>query len=223
MEPLFDGNVQRIVSSPEQDDHSPNRHFSMDGILMKTPILEGYNLLNHPGVSRLKRSAGLTEIFYLAKQVEQRPALDRASFTTDNELLEHAAHEVEAITLKRSAFTHEPIALGSGGGEIHSVKVGPGIYEVNVHSESAGFLTGMFKYFPGWTVAVDDRPAVLLRKNYFFNGVRLEPGEHRVRFEFTPRWLWLIALPYVGAIVWLLGSLATPYLFRGRNPQTAEA
>ncbi|MBK7891787.1 MAG: hypothetical protein IPJ84_13400 [Bdellovibrionales bacterium] len=223
VEPLFEGNLQKIVSPPEQDDQGRNRRFSTDGILKKTPILESYNLLNHPGVSRLKRSAGLTEIFYFAKQVEQRPELDRANFSSDNDLLEHTAREVEAITLKRSAFTHEPVAVASGSGEIRSVKVSPGAYEVSVHSETAGFLTGMFKYFPGWTVAVDDRPAVPLRTNYFFNGVRLEPGEHRVRFEFKPRWLWLIALPYVGAIVWPPGFLATPYLFRGRNPQTAEA
>lgn len=167
--------------------------------------------------------AGLTEIFYLAKQVEQRPELDRVNYSSDNELLEFAAREIESITQSRGAFTHEPVAAGSGSGKIHSVKVSPGAYEVSVHSETAEFLTGMFKYFPGWTVAVDDRPAVLLRTNYFFNGVRLEPGDHRVRFEFTPRWLWLIALPYVGAIIWLIGFFATPYLFRGRNPQTAEA
>lgn len=223
VEPLYDGNLQKIVSPAEQDDQSRNRRFSMDGILQKTPILEGYNLLNHPGVSRLKRSAGLTEIFYLAKHVEQRPALDRARFSSDNELLEHAAREIESITQKHGAFTHEPVTVGGGNGEIRSVKISPGRYEVSVQNENAGFLTGMFKYFPGWTVSIDEKPAVLLRTNYFFNGVRLESGEHRVRFEFRPRWLWLIALPYVGAIVWLLGSLATPYLFRGRNPQTEAA
>ena len=42
-------------------------------------------------------------------------------------------------------------------------------------------------YYPGWEVEVDGSPQPILRANYVFRAVALEPGEHRVRFSYRPR------------------------------------
>jgi uncharacterized membrane protein YfhO len=39
---------------------------------------------------------------------------------------------------------------------------------------------------PNWQVSVDNKPAKLLRCNYFVRGVYVDKGEHTVEFKFRP-------------------------------------
>jgi hypothetical protein len=41
-------------------------------------------------------------------------------------------------------------------------------------------------YYPGWTAAVDGRPAPIYSANLALRAVRLEPGRHRVEFRYRP-------------------------------------
>jgi hypothetical protein len=41
-------------------------------------------------------------------------------------------------------------------------------------------------YYPDWEVTVDGREADLLRANYAFRGVGLDPGPHRIEMRYTP-------------------------------------
>jgi len=66
------------------------------------------------------------------------------------------------------------------GGSNHSVAL-----EVDARSRSLLVLTDT--WYPGWSVTVDGAPALLERVNWHFRGVRLEPGRHRVRFDYRPR------------------------------------
>ncbi|HUZ08429.1 MAG TPA: hypothetical protein VMV89_13205, partial [Candidatus Paceibacterota bacterium] len=54
------------------------------------------------------------------------------------------------------------------------------------------------KYDPHWRVAVDGKPAELLRCNYLMRGVQLAPGSHTVEFQFSmpnkPMYVTLTAL-----------------------------
>ena len=83
-----------------------------------------------------------------------------------------------------------------------------GVNEVIVEAQSpdGGWLVLADTYFPGWRVEVDGQPAELLRANFVFRAVRLEPGSHTVRFYYRPRsfliggWLSLIGLLGVGAL-----------------------
>lgn len=50
-----------------------------------------------------------------------------------------------------------------------------------------GYLVLRDSYDSDWAVEVDGRAAPLLRANALFRGVRLAPGEHLVRFRYTPR------------------------------------
>ncbi|OYV52876.1 MAG: hypothetical protein B7Z78_04555 [Rhodospirillales bacterium 20-60-12] len=52
-------------------------------------------------------------------------------------------------------------------------------------------------FFPGWTVGIDGKRAVLRKVGRIFQAVTVPPGRHEVRFQFAPvgiDWAWLISL-----------------------------
>jgi len=73
------------------------------------------------------------------------------------------------------------------------------------------------KFDPSWTVAVDGKPAELLRCNYIMRGVSLPPGAHTVRFDYVrpagPLYVSLAAIALalaLWAVVLVLGEPPTP-------------
>ncbi|MDY6796141.1 MAG: YfhO family protein [Actinomycetota bacterium] len=57
---------------------------------------------------------------------------------------------------------------------------------IEVESPGGGILVLTDNYYPGWHVLVDGEESELLRVNYSFRGVELEPGEHLVEFVYHP-------------------------------------
>ena len=57
---------------------------------------------------------------------------------------------------------------------------------VEVEAQGPGLLVRTSRFDSRWRVTVDGGPATLHRVNYLFQGVALEPGQHRVVFEFSP-------------------------------------
>ncbi len=41
-------------------------------------------------------------------------------------------------------------------------------------------------YYPGWKAYMDGKQTRIYRANYMFRAVHLEPGEHKVKFEYSP-------------------------------------
>lgn len=64
-----------------------------------------------------------------------------------------------------------------------------------------GYLVLSEVYYPGWTSYVDGTEVPLLRVNYAFRAVCLEPGTHEVRLVFAPT-SWKVGL-LIGAGTWL--------------------
>jgi hypothetical protein len=87
----------------------------------------------------------------------------------------------------------EPKDFPCDGKEV-SGKTGPVIInsyksntiELSVHSKQRQFLFMSDSYYPGWKVYINDKPAEILRANYLFRAVVVEPGKSRVRFEYDP-------------------------------------
>jgi hypothetical protein len=50
---------------------------------------------------------------------------------------------------------------------------------------SQGILLLNDRFYDGWSVTVDGRPAEMLRANFIMRGVALESGEHRVEFRYN--------------------------------------
>ena len=66
-------------------------------------------------------------------------------------------------------------------------------------------LASTERFAADWQVRVDGVPRPLLRVNYFFRGVRVPPGVHRVVFDYDPSWF--APLLVGGYAVAVLGAL----------------
>ena len=74
---------------------------------------------------------------------------------------------------------------------------------VEVQTPTPGVLTIAESWYPHWRVSVDGQPHQLLRVNWAFLGVWLQPGAHRVTFRFHRPWY-----VYAGYAITLLTLLA---------------
>ncbi|MGE5236162.1 MAG: YfhO family protein, partial [Acidobacteriota bacterium] len=64
-------------------------------------------------------------------------------------------------------------------------------------------------HYPGWRVAVDGHPRPLLRVDYAFLGVAVEPGAHLVEFTFAPVSVRVGATVSSAGVLILLGLVVT--------------
>jgi hypothetical protein len=65
-----------------------------------------------------------------------------------------------------------------------------------------GYLVLAYTYYPGWGAMVDGRPTEVVRANYAFMALPIEPGEHQVTLFYRPVSLML------GALISSLSALA---------------
>lgn len=71
---------------------------------------------------------------------------------------------------------------------------------IDVRESEGGILVLRDAYYPGWRAFVDGREVPVRKADFFFRGVTLEPGDHRVTFRYDPvslrisRWASLLAI-----------------------------
>lgn len=95
-------------------------------------------------------------------------------------------------------------ALEGDASEGRAVITSYSLNETGLEAEAAseGYLVLSEVYYPGWRAYVDGSEEPLLRANYAFRAVYLEPGLHEVRLVFAPT-SWKAGL-LVGAGTWLI-------------------
>ena len=71
-------------------------------------------------------------------------------------------------------------------GTVEKIEYSPNKVSLETSQNEEGFLVLLDTYFPGWKVAVDGKPEGIYRANYFYRGVRLTPGSHRIEFSYEP-------------------------------------
>jgi uncharacterized membrane protein YfhO len=76
-----------------------------------------------------------------------------------------------------------------------------------INAPAAGVAVFSQLWFPHWQVTVDGKPAPLLRADYAFRGVKLEPGTHSVEFSYHSPWI-ALGLKVAALSVLLLALLA---------------
>jgi len=86
--------------------------------------------------------------------------------------------------------TDEIVELPAKGGFTGETKIlRDNNHSISLHASLNG--TGMLvladSFYPGWKVYIDGTEAKMIRANYFFRGVLLSAGEHRVEFKYQPR------------------------------------
>jgi hypothetical protein len=87
----------------------------------------------------------------------------------------------------------------------------PNHLELKVWAASRGILFAADTFYPGWRVKLNGRPAEIMRCDYLFRGVALEPGTYRVEFSFEPDSFRIgarISLASLAALALLLGLAA---------------
>lgn len=85
---------------------------------------------------------------------------------------------------------------------------------VEVEAPRGGYVLLADAYYPGWTAAVNGRPAPIVRADILFRAVEVPPGASTVAFRYQPAWLPLIA---VGAAAWVLALGAGAWLWARRK------
>ena len=58
--------------------------------------------------------------------------------------------------------------------------------ELSVNSREERLLFLSDSYFPGWKAYVNGKKTPIHRANYLFRAIVIEPGKHKVRFEYDP-------------------------------------
>jgi hypothetical protein len=97
----------------------------------------------------------------------------------------------EKSTLHNAVILDSPQAteIQPGPRDIHAVRIAR--YENNrvvceVQSNSAGYVVLLDSFYPGWNAYLDGRRVEVLRANYAFRAVAVNPGKHQVEFVFRP-------------------------------------
>jgi hypothetical protein len=181
-------------------------------LLLGLPVLRSYTSFDDPelnGVLHRSRFAGVLcgpRRFWLAPGTEpEAPRAEalRALAATGPD--EPAPAFVEAGAAVRAAPRLAPGTFG----EVAVLRYRPEeiVLDVAVPAGGPALLTGVERWTPAWSVAVDGRAARPLRTNLFFRGVEVPPGVHRVVWRYAPAWWWpLVALSAATLAACLAGA-----------------
>ncbi|MDO9541616.1 MAG: hypothetical protein Q7J98_04775 [Kiritimatiellia bacterium] len=108
-----------------------------------------------------------------------------------------------------------PDATGSAeGGQVQLLEYRPGKIKLRTSSTSPAILRVAEKYDPDWRVWIDGKMGRVLRADFIFQGIPLEPGMHEVLLEYAPS-KWPLGIQglgflfFAGAIVMLLRKRKT--------------
>ncbi len=97
-----------------------------------------------------------------------------------------AARALVGLVPDREVIVEEPLDLPVAGGDHEPARlVSRDATQIHfaVTASAAGVLVLSEPHEPSWSVAIDGRSAPLLRVDYALMGVRVDAGEHAVRFE----------------------------------------
>lgn len=98
-------------------------------------------------------------------------------------------------------------ALGEGTARL--IEYAPNRLAYEVDNPKGGLLVFSEVYYPGWTAAIDGKPAELGRVNYLLRALKVPAGKHRVTMEFSPQSVKATnGIAYAAIAVILLGLLA---------------
>jgi len=92
----------------------------------------------------------------------------------------------------------------SGSEALSIVQYSVNEIELKADVSAEAYLVLSEVWYPGWQAVVDGRRQPVVRANYLFRAVRLEPGQHRVRLIFRPWTWWLGALVSLAIVAGLL-------------------
>lgn len=95
------------------------------------------------------------------------------------------------IDLQRVAITEglDAALLPAGNisaAQVHITRYEDRVVEIETTAEAPALLVLTDTFYPGWRATVDGERSTIYRADYWFRGVLLPAGQHRVRFEYDP-------------------------------------
>jgi len=99
-------------------------------------------------------------------------------------------------------------------GQVERIEYSPNRVSIETNQDGEGALVLLDSYFPGWKVWVDGQPSHIFRANYFYRGVKLSSGKHKIEFLYTPEGFQLGRRVSLLTLVFILSGLV---FFRFRN------
>ena len=108
----------------------------------------------------------------------------------------------------RKTVVLEEEAVSGNGGKATLREYASGACTIRADSPAGGYVVFNESWFPGWRASIDGAPAPILRANHLFQAVRVPPGRHEVRFEYSSRFLGLgmalSGLSLLALVGWML-------------------
>jgi hypothetical protein len=97
---------------------------------------------------------------------------------------------------------------GAGSDSLDITTYRPNSIHLTAETSAEAYLVLSEVYYPGWRAYVDGRAEPVVRANYTFRAVHLEPGYHEVRLVFEPlSWkvgLGISVVTWIGLAAWAL-------------------
>jgi hypothetical protein len=160
---------------------------------------EGHYRLVHSGDVKIYQNLDVLPRAFVVHQAEIIPDSDQQVARLRDPHFDPA----RAIILADGA----PLA-GQGGGDAQVMVYTPEKIVVQANTDTSGYLLLTDAYYPGWLATIDGQPAEILRADVMFRAVRLEPGAHRVQFEYRPATLyWGSRVSAVALLLWLVALI----------------
>lgn len=107
------------------------------------------------------------------------------------------------------------IKTNGGVGDAKIINYQANNIEISVDSKSNALLVLMDNYDKGWKASVDEKNTPILRANYTFRAIKMDEGEHIVRFWYDP---WSFKVGVYLTIGGTIGILITFLISRKVNP-----
>ena len=179
------------------------------GASLPVPVATDFRLV-HDGDVKIyenKQAAPRAFMVHMAREEESTStveAMRKPDFNPANEVILGSA----------PPLLDQPMGVET----VRIVENGTENVEIDVNATASGILVLADANYPGWEATVDGQPAPVLQANYYFRGVALNEGRHRVQFTFRPRSFnagALISLLALGALVALLLPEQTVRTHRG--------
>ena len=117
-------------------------------------------------------------IVHLAKQL---------STDSTAQMLVAIAKGVEgAVYLERAQSVPDPSPCQSSADDVAYELDDPDQVQLKLSTQCPGYLVLSDLYYPGWQASIDGKPSEIYRANTAFRAVRIEAGQHTVRFSYQP-------------------------------------
>lgn len=140
-------------------------------------------------------------------------ALERV-MADDFDPAEEAVVENDGIDSVSLANTSPNQAASADRGTVSNFRDDGDVVAMDVDARRQSLLVLADTWYPGWRAMLDGIEVPIVRTNFLFRGVLIEPGKHHLEFTYRPRWLWP-SLTVSGIAMILLSGLATaPWLKR---------